>query len=893
MKQNWKPLLILAFLVAAVFYLYPTVQFYGMDEETRQEMEHDQPTTYYDLQKRSINLGLDLQGGIHLVMEVQTEGLEPEEARDAVDRAQEVIRNRVDQFGVAEPTIQRQGENRIIVELPGLQDVERAKNLIGQTALLEFQLLEPNEDRDRLLQRIDSVLGAGGTSSTDATGGMASTDAEPASADASLSEAPAADTTPAPAETAAAPSLFDDTDDAAAADASGLFDEGAEEPADASAGLLSRLIRVGNEIGVLQRDLVAVKAMLADSRAQALIPSDVEFLFTSRPEGPEGSRYYLLYLVRAKAEMTGGMIADAQVSIGQSVEYMGQPIVDLWTTDEGVRRFRTITGAHIGDRLAIVLDGAVYSAPTIQSKIMNGRSIITGSGTQEDAKDLAIVLRAGALPAEVEIIEDRTVGPSLGRDSIEQGRVAGIISIVFVAVFMLLYYRVAGIVADLALGMNVLFVLSILAGFHATLTLPGIAGIILTIGMAVDANVLIFDRIREEMRAGKTVRAAIDAGFGNALSAIIDANITTFIIGIVLYEFGTGPIRGFALTLCVGIISSLFTALVVTRTFLELLTKGGGGLSIGPVDFLANVKIKFLSLRKMAFGASGVVLTAGIVSIFAHHGLTPGIDFSGGTLLELHFDPPVSVEDLRDELKSVDVGGQTVDLSGSEIKQFGTPNDILIRVTEEAEGTDVADGIKASLRRALPSQSEGSDWVRRQEKVGPRIGEELADAAVKAVLLSLALILVYMAWRFKQFLYGIAAVVALFHDVILTLGLISIMDMEITLAVVAGLLAIVGYSLNDTIVVFDRVRENLVGRRRMGFSDLIDTSINECLSRTVVTSLTTLMAVLALMIWGGEVIRDFTVTLLIGILVGTYSSMFVASPVLFYGHQRAERAKTK
>lgn len=883
--------MILALVVTAVFHLYPTIEFYQMDAEARQQMEHDRPSTYYDLQKRAINLGLDLQGGIHLVMEVETEDLEPEEARDAVDRAQEVIRNRVDQFGVAEPTIQRQGENRIIVELPGLQDVERAKNLIGQTALLEFQLLEPDEDRDRLLQRIDGVLGA--SASTESETGdeesgtsIASESATPVESDKELES----DKDP----EVAASSLFDEGDDATSAtNEPNLFTSDESDRAEPAAGLMSRLVRIGTGVGVLQRDLVAVKSMLADPRALSLIPSDVEFVFTSRAEGPESSPYYLLYLVRVRAEMTGGMIADAQVTIGQSVEYMGQPIVDLWTTDDGVSRFRTITGAHIGERLAIVLDGAVYSAPTIQSKIMNGRSIITGSGTQEEAKDLAIVLRAGALPAKVEIIEDRTVGPSLGHDSIEQGRVAGIISMLLVAVFMVLYYRLAGAVADIALAMNVLFVMAVLAGFHATLTLPGIAGIILTIGMAVDANVLIFERIREELRAGKTVRAAIDAGYGNALSAIIDANITTFIVGVVLYEFGTGPIRGFALTLCVGIVSSLFTALVVTRALFNFYTKRSSttSLSIGPVAFLANVKIAFLSLRKMAFGVSAVVLLAGLGSIFAHNGLTAGIDFAGGTLLELHFEPPVQIDEIRSQLKKVDVSGKTVDLSGSEIKQFGPPSDVLIRVTEEESGTDIADGIKATLKAGLAGNINAGDWVRRQEKVGPRIGEELTGAAFRAVLLSLALILIYMAWRFKQFLYGYAAVIALFHDVVLTLGLISILDMEITLAVVAGLLAIVGYSLNDTIVVFDRIRENLLGRKRLSFTEILNGSINECLSRTVVTSLTTLMAVIAMMIWGGEVIRDFTITLLIGIFVGTYSSMFVASPVLFYGQQRAEKTK--
>ncbi|MBT3344675.1 MAG: protein translocase subunit SecD, partial [Gemmatimonadetes bacterium] len=625
-----------------------------------------------------------------------------------------------------------------------------------------------------------------------------------------------------------------------------------------------------------------------DERAQNVIPDDVEFLFTSKAEGAEGNKYYMLYLARTKPEMTGNMIADAQVSIGQSVEYMGQPIVDLRTTDEGVRLFRRITGAHIQDRLAIVLDGAVYSAPTIQTKIMDGRSIITGSGTQDEAKDLAIVLRAGALPAKVEIIEDRTVGPSLGHDSIEQSKVAALICLIAIAIFMVLYYRVAGIVANIALAMNMLFVLAILAAFHATLTLPGIAGIILTIGMAVDANVLIFERVREELRTGKTMRAAIDSGYNHALSAIVDANITTFIVGIVLYEFGTGPIRGFALTLCVGIVSSLFTAFVVTRAIINLLTSRGSGLSIGPVDVLSKIAIPFLGMRKIAMLCSGGVLLLGLVSVAAINGIKPGIDFAGGTLLELHFDPPVQLEQIRQQLRSVDVGGQTADLSASEIKQFGSDQEILIRVTEDASGTDVADGIKAALKAGLSGSISEMDWVRRQEKVGPRIGEELTGAALRAVLVSLALILVYMAWRFKQFLYGIAAVVALFHDVLITIGILSLLNVEITLAVVAGLLAIVGYSLNDTIVVFDRIRENLLSSRKYGFGELLNVSINECLSRTVVTSLTTLLAVVVLMTWGGEVIRDFTITLIIGILVGTYSSIFIASPTLYYGHLRAE-----
>ena len=832
MKRNRKLVLILALIAAAVYYLLPSVEFYSMTNDGREALGLKAPEQLADLKKRSLNLGLDLQGGIHLVLEVKTEGMEQQEAQDAVAQAQEVIRNRVDQFGVAEPTIQRQGDNRIIIELPGVQDVQRAKDLVGQTALLEFQLLEPSEDRTRLIQRIDQVL---------------------------------------------APEEEEEEEDL-------LLSSTAE-----SAPLSSMLNFAGEDLTVSGRDLQRVKNLLNTPEAQELIPADVEFIFSSKPAGAEGNEFYFLYLVGKKPEMTGHMIQDAFVSIGQVVEYMGQPIVNFSTTDEGVRLFSRITGSHIGERMAIVLDESVYSAPVIQSKISEGRGIITGSGTQEEAKDLAIVLRAGALPAEVEIIEDRTVGPSLGRDSIEQGKTAAIYSMVLIAIFMILYYRATGLIADFALLLNMLFIMAVLAGFHATLTLPGIAGIILTIGMAVDANVLIFERIREELRSGKTIRAAIDSGYGHALSAIIDANVTTFLVGIVLYQFGTGPVRGFALTLCIGIISSLFTAFFVTRTIFDLITRKSeqSTLSIGPVALFTNLNIRFLSLRNIGFGASAAVLLIGVVSILGINGIRPGIDFAGGTLLELHFEPAVQVEDIRGQLDRVPVGDAEIDLSKSEIKQFGSENDILIRVTESGEGTEVADGIMEVLESGFAASIAEMEWIRRQEKVGPKIGSELSSAAVRAVLVALALILLYMAWRFHRFLYGIAAVVALFHDVLITLGLLSLFDIEITLAVVAALLAIVGYSLNDTIVVFDRIRENLHTARRQGFDGTVNQSINECLSRTLITSATTLLAVLVLMIFGGEVNRDFTITLMIGVVVGTYSSIFVASPVLYLGQQRA------
>ena len=457
-----------------------------------------------------------------------------------------------------------------------------------------------------------------------------------------------------------------------------------------------------------------------------------------------------------------------------------------------------------------------------------------------------------------------------------------------IAIFMIVYYRFAGIIANLALTLNIVFVMAVLSGFHATLTLPGIAGIILTIGMAVDANVLIFERIREELRRGKTVRAAIDSGYSNALSAIIDANVTTFLVGIVLYEFGTGPIRGFALTLCIGILSSLFTAFFFTRTIFDLITRQTRTqtLSIGPIKLLSNLKIAFLSMRKIALLFSSGVLLLGIVSV-GINGINPGIDFAGGSLLELHFDPPVKIENLRNAMDKLNLGS-------AEIKEFGTPNDILIRITEGTAGVQISDKIKDLIKSEFSGNIKDElEWMRREEQVGPNIGEELSEAALRAVLVSLVLILIYMAWRFHRFLYGIAAVAALFHDVLITLGLLSVLGVEISLAVVAALLAIVGYSLNDTIVVFDRIRENLTTRRQDSFAGMLNLSINDCLSRTAITSVTTLMAVLALMIWGGEVIRSFTITLLIGVIVGTYSSIFIASPVLYYGQEYAARKERK
>ena len=830
-RESWRLLAIGATIVLALFYLYPTYQFYYAPPENLDRRER--------VKQQAINLGLDLQGGIHLVLEVDQSNLSDDEKTDVVARALEVIRNRIDQFGVSEPIIHREGDWRIVVELPGVQDIERAKGLIGKTARLEFKILESDEGRVGMIEKIDTYLAA---------------------------QAPADSTK---------------TDDP-------LLGQTADDTPS-----LSRYVRsYGRDLVVLEDNILTVRDILSRPGVQKLTPPDAQFLWGSKVEEMgDGQLYRVLYYVKRRVEMTGEILSDASVTTGQSFENAGQPIVNFTTTSQGVRLFGRVTGANVEERMAIILDDQVYSAPTIRSKISQGSGIIEGTGNIEEAKDLAIVLRAGALPADVQIVEDRTVGPSLGRDSIEQGRNAAAIGLVIVIVFMVIYYGFSGLVADLALVLNLVFVMAILAAFQGTLTLPGIAGIILTIGMAVDANVLILERIREELRAGKTVRAAIENGYTRAVQTIVDANVTTIITAIVLYQYGTGPIKGFALTLMIGIIASMFTAIFVTRTIYDTIISRqiNPSLNIGRLRVFGDTNINFLGLRHSAFVMSIVFIFIGLGSTFVKGGYNLGIDFAGGTLLELHFEPAASVGDIRQSLGDVRVGDRSVDLRNSEIKEFGSPNDILIRVEEEAEGTTIADAIKTRLKSDFAGNiQDATEWLRRQEAVGPKIGEELKTNAVYAILVSMILIIVYVWWRFRQIEFGVAAVIALFHDVMITLGIFSILDREISLAIVAALLTIVGYSLNDTIVVYDRIREDLKLYRRDAFGTVINRAINECLNRTVLTSGTTMLVVLSLIFLGGEVIRDFAIALLIGIVVGTYSSAFVASPIVVEWHNRRE-----
>jgi len=545
----WLIGLVVFMIIASLWYLSPTMKLWTMTSTEQSELAQADPAQFFSLEKKAIKLGLDLKGGMYVVLQVDKSQLKAEEAEDAQERALEIIRNRVDQFGVSEPIIHKAGADRIIVELPGLQDVERAKQLIGRTAQLEFKLLAEGEQVRTLFNQIDAAVAQ--TQPEKEKTSTAKTETKPkAQEEKSLTElftGPKGDTG---AKTDTAPELPPDP-------------ELANRPFTA---LLEQVSQEGYSYRVEEEDVPKVRQILERPAVKSLIPDDIDLAWSTRSSTDRGITYMYLYAVRKPVELSGKYLTDAN----PRYDDFRRPVVDFQLTKEGGRIFAALTGANIGKPLAIVLDGKVESAPVIQSKIRDRGVIELGAAKFEEAQDMSVVLRAGALPAPVKIVESRVIGPSLGKDSIQKGLISSIIGGLAVILFMAIYYKLSGIIADFALLLNVLFLMACLAAFHATLTLPGIAGIILTMGMSVDSNVLIFERIREEMRTGKTIRASIEAGYKRAMLTIIDSHITTLITAFALFLFGTGPIKGFAVTLSVGVIISLFTAVVVTKMIFDI-----------------------------------------------------------------------------------------------------------------------------------------------------------------------------------------------------------------------------------------------------------------------------------------------------------------------------------
>jgi SecD/SecF fusion protein len=680
-----------------------------------------------------LKLGLDLQGGMHLVLRVDTEALPLDEREDATERALEIIRNRIDQFGVSEPSIQRQSSDQIVLQLPGISDRKRAIELIGKTALLEFKLVSDD--------------------------------------------------------------IADD-----------------EQP---PAGTKNYPQKDGSNI-----------------------------------------------LLNDEVLLQGKNLTDASVQYSSD---WNEPVVSITFDSEGAKRFADITSKYVNEQLAILLDGVVQSAPVIREPILTGEAQISGSFALKEASDLAITLRAGALPAPIIIEEERTVGATLGHDSVEQGIGAMWIAGALVLAFMAIYYLGCGLIVNFALLLNILMIGASLSYFKATLTLPGIAGIILTIGMAVDTNVLILERIREEFALGKAASAAIAAGYRKAFSAILDSNLTTLITALILFNFGTGPVRGFALTLAIGIVGSFLTGIFVTRMVFELFL---GMKNVKRLPMLALLKhaphLSFLSPRKFLFPMSVILIVACFVLIHFRINQAYGIDFTGGALQEYRFKEPVAIDDIRNSLREVN-------LEKAIIQTIGNDREIVIRTGQGAE-----EEIPAILRKSFPNNLPE---LRRVEKVGPIVGQELRRKSVLAVVFSLLTILIYLAIRF-EFRYSIAAIAALFHDAVICIGALVFTGRELSIPVLAAILTIVGYSVNDTIVTFDRIRENSRRKGKTTFKDTVNKSINETLSRTLLTSLTTFFVVLSLYLFGGPVINDFAFTMMVGVIAGTYSTMFIACPIV-------------
>ena len=706
---------------------------------------------------------------------------------NAVNQSLEILRNRIDQFGVAEPVIIRQGQDEIVIQLPGIKDPERALKLLGDTAQLEFKLV---------------------------------------------------------------------------ADTTGLNLQELINQAKTS-----KEWQDGESIKKLNRAL------------QNKLPDNTSVNFEKEEDKTTKKEILVPILLENKILMTGDMIKDAQVRIGGS---FNEPYVSLDMTSHGGKVFAHVTESNVGRRLAIVLDDVVRSAPVIRDRILGGSAQITGSFSHEEAADLAIVLRVGALPAPVDIIQNMSVGASLGQDSITQGITAGLWGALMVLAFVVIYYRLSGVIANTAMIFNVLLLFAGLAVLNATLTLPGIAGIILSIGMAIDANVLIYERMREEFTVGKSVRSCVEAGYSKAFSSIVDSQVTTLITALALFLFGTGPIKGFAVTLSLGIIFNLFTVLFYSRFVFDAINAFKPLKSIKFLTMLSKSHFDFLRLRNLAFSFSAILVVIGLIAFIqvsrGHANL--GVDFSGGSLLQYKAQQDFSMAEVRSAFTQSEMA--EVDLQKVEDEQR-----LIVKIKKsETVVAKLAEKVGKILTSELPDKGF---TLESESEIGSSVSSSLRNQAILAILISFAGVIIYLAFRF-DIRFGIAAAVSTFHDVIVLMGICWILDMEFTLLIVTALLTLAGYSLNDTVVVFDRIRENALKSEKNSLTTTINLSINETLSRTVITGMTTLFTLLALLFFGGSVIHDFALVLTIGILFGTYSSIFVASPLLTLWRKNAVTA---
>ena len=842
-----------------------------------------------------------------------------EEVDGAINNSFNVLRTRIDRFGVVQPNIQKLSQpGRILIELPGIKEPERVRKLLQGSANLEFWETYEASELLPMLAQINREFAATQVKEAEEA---------PKAEEAKTAEAPKAEGD----ELAAlVDSLGTDSASMAADQAAQLAEYKKSNPLFAilnpSVNQAGQAYR-GPVIGTVHyTDTAKVNAMLNSQIAKAVLPRDARFYWTVKAID-EANAYYQLVALKAqrdgRASLEGDVITDARADFSQISAYAN---VSMSMNAEGAKTWQRLTKDNIGKSVAIVLDGYVYSFPTVQSEIAGGNSQITGNFTVEEAKDLANTLKSGKMPAPARIIEESVVGPSLGREAIQAGLWSFLLGFVLILIYMVFYYGwIPGLIADAALLCNVFLLLGILASFSAVLTLPGIAGIVLTMGTAVDANVLIYERIREELRSGKGMRKAIEDGFKGAITAIIDANVTSFLTGAILAIFGSGPIKGFAVTYMIGIISSFLTAVFITRLLLEDYAGKDNAKELSFTtklmkNFLQNVHFDFVAARKWAYCLSGALVIFAILGLEPHifGKLNLGIDFSGGRNYVVRFDRNVNTQDVRESLentfKATLEEGETFGLN---VITFGNDeNQVRIstnyRIHEDnAEADEYIEGLlyegcKQFLGEDITfedfhsTESNANVGIMSSQKVGPAIADDITTSAVWAVLAALVVIFLYILVRFRNFAYSVGALVALAHDTVIILGLYAILwkimpfSMEIDQAFIAAILTVIGYSINDTVVIFDRVREyNSLYPKRERKQNIND-ALNNTLSRTFSTSMSTFVVLLAIFIFGGETIQGFVFALLMGVIVGTWSSLFIASPIAYdIQLAQAKRAEKK
>ena len=807
------------------------------------------------------------------------------EAESAVSNSFNVLRNRIDRFGVTQPNIQKLGNSgRILVELPGVKEPERVRKLLQGTASLEFWTTYDNAEVEAYLAEANATLAEL----------LADTD------EAVVEETPATE----------GDSLLE-------AELQQAENEVANEAAYRKQNPLFSVLQPSGARGYAcigyanYADTAQVNKYISMAQARGIFPPEFRAMWSVKPSQAfaGNENIYELVAIKAasrdgKAPLDGGVVTDARVSYGNTG---GNPSVSMSMNAEGANVWARLTKDNIGKQVAIVLDGMVYSYPTVNSEISGGSSEISGNFTLEEAEDLANVLKSGKLPAPATIIQEQVVGPSLGAESINAGLISFVIAFLLVLIYMVLFYQGAGLVADIALLVNVLFLFGTLVSFGAVLTLPGIAGLVLTLGMAVDANVIIYERVKEELRAGKGLGKAIADGYSNAYSAIIDGQITTLLTGFVLFVFGSGPVQGFATTLIIGIITSILTSVFITRIIFDDRASKGKNITFDNKltrNFLQNTKVDFLGKKKIAYIVSGTLILISLVSIFTK-GFTYGVDFTGGRTYVVRFDQAVTAEDVR--------AAAMAEFDGAvEVKQFGGESQMKVttQYLVENESTDADAEVESKLYNALKgffatelsfaeftSTLENPNGIISSDKVGPTIANDITRDAIIAVIIALFVIFAYIAVRFRGWTWGLGGVTGLAHTALIVIGFFSLFSgilpfsLDIDQTFIAAILTIIGYAINDTVVIFDRIREYKELHPKADFKLNVNEALNSTLSRTMNTSLTTLITMLTIAIFGGEVIRGLAVALILGIIIGTYASIFIATPIMYDVTKKAAEKK--